>query len=82
MRLYGPILSDGVVDRAMSFHADNAYFLPNARPSALSSGQNPYGIETRHSVVLADAKRRVNWPKPSSKKCLTVGKDALDVRKL
>lgn len=72
-------LSDGVVDRAM-FHADNAYFLPNARIS---------GYRGKTHTVSNTAFRGFGGPKGVvlaetvvEEIACTVGKDALDIRKL
>ena len=72
-------LSDGVVDRAM-FHADNAYFLPNARISGYRGKTHTVsntafrGFGGPKGVLLAEA--------VIEEIACTVGKDALDVRKL
>lgn len=72
-------LSDGVVDRAM-FHADNAYFLPNARIS---------GYRGKTHTVSNTAFRGFGGPKGVilaenviEEIACAVGKDALDIRKL
>ncbi|KZN15453.1 xanthine dehydrogenase molybdopterin binding subunit [Marinomonas sp. TW1] len=72
-------LSDGVVDRAM-FHADNAYFLPNARIS---------GYRGKTHTVSNTAFRGFGGPKGVllaeniiEEIACKVGKDALDIRKL
>ncbi|MBR7887798.1 xanthine dehydrogenase molybdopterin binding subunit [Marinomonas sp. A79] len=72
-------LSDGVVDRAM-FHADNAYFLPNARIS---------GYRGKTHTVSNTAFRGFGGPKGVilaenviEEIACSVGKDALDIRKL
>ncbi|MCB5160683.1 xanthine dehydrogenase molybdopterin binding subunit [Marinomonas algarum] len=72
-------LSDGVVDRAM-FHADNAYYLPNARIS---------GYRGKTHTVSNTAFRGFGGPKGVilaenviEEIACAVGKDALDVRKL
>ncbi|ETI62569.1 xanthine dehydrogenase molybdopterin binding subunit [Marinomonas profundimaris] len=72
-------LSDGVVDRAM-FHADNAYHLPNARISGYRGKTHTVsntafrGFGGPKGVLLAEA--------VIEEIACTVGKDALDVRKL
>ncbi|MBU1294767.1 MAG: xanthine dehydrogenase molybdopterin binding subunit [Gammaproteobacteria bacterium] len=72
-------LSDGVVDRAM-FHADNAYFLPNARIS---------GYRGKTHTVSNTAFRGFGGPKGVllaenviEEIACAVGKDSLDIRKL
>ncbi|AEF54438.1 xanthine dehydrogenase molybdopterin binding subunit [Marinomonas posidonica] len=72
-------LSDGVVDRAM-FHADNAYFLANARIS---------GYRGKTHTVSNTAFRGFGGPKGVllaeniiEEIACKVGKDALDIRKL
>lgn len=72
-------LSDGVVDRAM-FHADNAYFLPNARIS---------GYRGKTHTVSNTAFRGFGGPKGVllaeniiEEIACKVGKDPLDIRKL
>ena len=72
-------LSDGVVDRAM-FHADNAYYLPNARIS---------GYRGKTHTVSNTAFRGFGGPKGvllaetvMEEIARTVGKDPLDIRKL
>ncbi|GAB3482781.1 xanthine dehydrogenase molybdopterin binding subunit [Marinomonas epiphytica] len=72
-------LSDGVVDRAM-FHADNAYYLPNARISGFRGKNHTVsntafrGFGGPQGVLLAE-----NVMEEIARK---VGKDPLDIRKL